>query len=75
MIVRRYPLPDGRELRTTRSHGRIFLAVHLIGGAATAGAMAIRDAGAELDTLRSALADLSCETGGVEATDNAEASG
>ncbi len=66
MTVTRYPLANGRELHTTRTLGLIFLAVHPIGGAATAGAMAIRDA--ELDTLRSALADLAGETGPEEAS-------
>ncbi len=66
MKVNRYPLAGGRELRTTRTHGRIFVAVHVIGGAATSGAMAIRED--DLDTLRSALADLSDDAPSSEAT-------
>jgi hypothetical protein len=71
MNVRRYPLAGGRELRSTRAHGRIFLAVHLVGGGSVSGAMAIRED--ELDTLRSALADLSGETGAEEATSDGQA--
>lgn len=69
MTVARYRMAAGRELRTTRTHGRIFLAVHLLGGATTSGSMAIRED--ELDALRSALADLAGETGSSEATEPA----
>jgi hypothetical protein len=62
-----YPLPDLRELRVTRTHGRVIVAVHDIGGArCSSGPLAIREG--ELDALRSALADLAGETGSTEAT-------
>lgn len=68
MTVNRYPLPGGRELRATRTRGLVFVAVHIVGGGGcSSGPLAVRED--ELDSLRSALADLAGETGGREATD------
>ena len=67
MTVKRYPLQGGRELRTARaSTGLLVVAIHHAGRCVT-GPLAIREA--DLDTLRSALADLAGETGPEAATD------
>ena len=69
MNVRRWPLGDLRELRAVRSHGRIILTTHDIGsnGPSRSGPFAFLDG--DLDTVRSALADLAGETGASEATE------
>jgi len=69
VTVRRYPLGGLRELRTTRTQGKVFLAIHVHDGRVVDkrhNGLALEDA--ELDTLRSALADLAGETGPSEAT-------
>jgi hypothetical protein len=68
MNVRRYPMPGARELRTVRREGRIFVSVYQLGGLCSSGPLAIRED--DLDTLRSALADLGVEAAAVEATEN-----
>ncbi|HVV50744.1 MAG TPA: hypothetical protein VHO06_13855 [Polyangia bacterium] len=63
MTVRRYPLGGLRELRTNRVQGKVFLAIHVHDGLPADPrhkGLVLEDA--ELDTLRSALADLAGET-------------
>ncbi|HZL19809.1 MAG TPA: hypothetical protein VFG23_18890 [Polyangia bacterium] len=76
MTAHRYPLCGTRELRVARTHGVVFVAVHDLqladGRRALSGTLAVRDA--ELDALRSALADLSDDAGPAEATPDAQAS-
>jgi len=59
-MVQRYKLPGNRELRTGRAHGRIFVGVYDVAGSCSSGPLALRED--ELDSLRSALADLAGET-------------
>lgn len=63
--MNRYPLDGGRELQVTRVAGLAVVSV-VAGDRCTSGPLAVPEA--DLDTLRSALADLAGETGQTEAT-------
>lgn len=68
-MVRRYPLPRGRELRVAVSDQRVWLAIHSAEaeGRCTSGPLAIGQG--EVDALKSALGDLQTEAGVAEASD------
>lgn len=71
-IVRRYPMRNGREIRIAVLRDHVVVALHDAGAVPRHAVKAISLSSAELDTLRSALADVAGETGPVEATETAQ---
>jgi hypothetical protein len=66
--LRRYPMKNGREVRIATGHGHIVVAVHDAFAGVRNAVKEITVTPEELDTLRSALADVAGETGPSEAS-------